>query len=172
VNQAGYLPFRDGCESDHRLICAGFSFRSAFGQVEVKPPQIAIRKLKADDPRLAKRYNRKVKAALVKEGLIQKAFALQVQVGKHERSTELENDYNWIQGRNVQIRKEIESRLRKLRMGGVEWSPKLQKYCDKIELWKMMKKRCKGRRVSTKRICCWMRKTDEMEAFTITSTAI
>ena len=75
-------------------------------------------------------------------------------------------------GRNVQIRKEIESKLRKLRMGGVEWSPKLQKYRDKIELWKMMKKRRKGRRVSTKRIRRWMRKTGEMEAFTITPTEI
>ena len=91
VNGAGYLPFGDGCDSDHRLIWADFSFHSAFGQDEIKPPRISIRKLKADDPRLVKRYNRKVKAALVKEGLIQKAFALQVQAGKHGRRTKCSN---------------------------------------------------------------------------------
>jgi hypothetical protein len=127
VNGAGYLPFGDGCKSDHCLLWADFLFHSAFGQDCIKPPRIPIKKLKADDPRLVKCYNRKVKAALTKEGLIKKAFALQETASKGLSSI-LQQDYNDIQTRNVKIRKDIEAKLRKLRMGGVEWSPKLQKF--------------------------------------------
>ena len=165
VTAAGYLPFGEGCDSDHRLLWADFSYHTAFRQEspsEYRPP---VKKLQANDPRLVKRYNRKIKAELQKSGLIKVAFDLQSKATDQWDDT-LEAEYNSIQEtKSVAIRKKTENKLRKLKMGGIRWSPKLQKYRDKIKLWKMMKKRKLGRQVSTKRIRRWMRKVDYINAF-------
>jgi hypothetical protein len=45
-----------------------------------------------------------------------------------------EQEFNSIQALQTALRKEIEKELRRLRMGGISWSPKLQRYRDQIEL--------------------------------------
>jgi endonuclease/exonuclease/phosphatase family metal-dependent hydrolase len=168
VNAAGYLPFGEGCKSDHRLLWADFSYHTVFGRETPKTYHVPAKKLRSDDPRLVKRYNRKVKAALNREGLIKQAFALQNNITNQGWNLAMETEYNRIHSHNVKIRTQAEKTLRKLRMGGVDWSPKLQKYRDAIELWSMMKKRRLRRKVSTKRIRRWMVKIGRMDAFTIT----
>jgi hypothetical protein len=57
------------------------------------------------------------------------------------------------------IRDKVESGIRKLNMGGIPWSPKLQPYRDTIELWKMIIRKRKGLKISVKRIRRFMSKT-------------
>ncbi len=171
VTAAGYLPFGDGCDSDHRLVWADFSYHTVFGQElpsEYRPPS---KKLRANDPRLVKRYNRKVKSKLKGAGLIQRAFTLQRKAENYWNS-EMEAEYNQIQTASVAIRSDVEKTLRRLKMGGVRWSPRLQKFRDMIELWKMMSKKRRGRRISPKRIRRWMKKVDRMNAFDLSRTEV
>jgi hypothetical protein len=57
------------------------------------------------------------------------------------------------------IRDSVEQGIRKLNMGGVPWSPKLQPYWDTIELWKMIQRKRKGVKISVKIIRQFMTKT-------------
>jgi hypothetical protein len=79
----------------------------------------------------------------------------------------METEYNLIQSSNVTLHQNIEMKLCKLRMGGVEWSPKLQKYHDTIEIWSIMKKWRLKRKLSTKWIQWWMQKIDRMDALNV-----
>ncbi len=131
VTAAGYLPFGKGCESDHRLLWADFSYHTVFGQespAEYKPPS---KKLNANDPQLVKQYNCQVKSELKKAGIIKKAFKLQREA-ENNWNKQLEAKYNAIQDESVAIQKYVENRLRRLKMGGIRWSPQLQKYRDMI----------------------------------------
>jgi endonuclease/exonuclease/phosphatase family metal-dependent hydrolase len=130
VTAAGYLPFGEGCDSDHRLIWADFTYHTVFGQEcpsEYRPP---AKKLRADDPRLVKRYNRQVKSELKKAKLIKAPFLLQ-RKAENTWNIDLEAEFNQVHEDSTNIRKDVESKLRRLKMGGVVWSPRLQKYRDR-----------------------------------------
>ena len=153
------------------LVWADFSYHTVFGQElpsEYRPPS---KKLRSNDPRLVKRYNRKVISKLKGAGLIKQAFDLQRKAENYWNS-ELEAEYNQIQTASVTIRRDVESSLRRLKMGGIRWSPKLQKFRDMIELWKMMSKRRRGRRISPKRIRRWMKKVHRMNAFELSKSEV
>ena len=101
------MPFGEGCSSDHRLVWADFSYHTVFGQElpsEYRPPS---KKLRANDPRLVKRYNRKVKSKLKGAGLIRRAFELQRKAENYWNS-EMEAEYNQIQHESVAIRSDVE----------------------------------------------------------------
>jgi hypothetical protein len=67
-------------------------------------------------------------------------------------SYQLEEKYNRIHTLQTDIRQRVEHRIRKLCMGEVPWSPKLQIFRDKIELWSSLyKKRC-GLKMSNRKI--------------------
>lgn len=170
ITGAGYAPFGEGCESDHRLLWADFSYHTTFGKEYPKTYHAPAKRLRSDDPRLVRLYNRKVKAALNKEKLISRAFLIEELAKKNGWDDKLERAYNKIQQRNIELRKGIEKKLRKLKMGGVQWSPKLQAYRDQIELWSMIVRKKKKLRVSLTRIRRWMHKTSEMEALKNTLT--
>jgi hypothetical protein len=46
----------------------------------------------------------------------------------------METEYNQIKTESIGIQREVESRLQRLKMGGIQWTPKLQIYIDLIEL--------------------------------------
>ena len=69
-----------------------------------------------------------MKAQLNKEGLISRAFLIEELAGKYGWDNDLEKGYNKIHTRSIQIRREEEKQLRKLKMGGIPWSPKLQQF--------------------------------------------
>jgi hypothetical protein len=108
VNAAGYLPFGEGCKSDHQLLWADLSYHTVFGRKTPKTYHIPVKKLRSDDPRLVKRYNRKVKAALNREGLIKQAFALQNNITNQGWNLAMETEYNRIHSHNVKIRTKAE----------------------------------------------------------------
>ena len=92
------------------MIWADFSYHTVFGQEcpsEYRPP---AKKLRADDPRLVKRYNRQVKSELKKEKLIQTAFTIQ-RKAENTWNIDLETEFNQIHEDSAEIRKDVESKL-------------------------------------------------------------
>jgi hypothetical protein len=138
---AGYCPFGEGCPLDHRVLWIDILYEEAFGykpQLLKYPP---IRKLNTKDPRMVKKYNREVKKLLIKTGLAKRLFEVEADSRSNGWSQKHEREYNRIYALHVTLRKQIEHNLRKLRMGKVEWSPKLKQYRLEIELWSMMFKK-------------------------------
>jgi hypothetical protein len=156
---AGYEAFGDACPSDHRALWADFTYEDILG---FSPPPLTspdARRLRTEDPRLTARYNSRVKAALDKERLPEQLFSLEAAARVNGWLEEYERQYNDIQRRQLRIRKDIESSIRKLKTGEVPWSPKLQRFRTEIELWTMILRKRKGVKVSNKRIRRFMRKT-------------
>jgi hypothetical protein len=97
VNGAGYAAFGDGCKSDHRLLWADFLYNTIFGKEDPKTYQAPAKRLRASDPRLVRRYNRKVKSALAKEKLISRVFVIEALAKQNGWDQQLEDRYNTIQ---------------------------------------------------------------------------
>ena len=72
-----------------------------------------------------------------------------------------------IQCQQITMRKEAEQNMRKIRNGGVPWSPKLQSFRDTIELWDLIYKKKIGVRVSSNKIKRLIVATCETEALTV-----
>jgi hypothetical protein len=156
---AGYEAFGKGCPSDHRALWADFTYEDAFGH---SPPPLTspdARRLRAEDPRLADRYNEQLKAALKKRHLPERLFKVEIAATNNGWNAAYEAEYNTIQWEQLALRKGIETNIRKICNGEVPWSPKLQRYRNEIELWSMIWRKRRGVKVSNKRIRKFMKKT-------------
>ena len=107
VTAAGYLPFGEGCDSDHRLLWADFSYHTVFGQECPSEYRTPAKKLRADDPRLVKRYNRQVKSELKKTTLIKSAFTIQ-RKAENTWNTDIETEFNKVHEDSAEIRKDVD----------------------------------------------------------------
>ena len=72
---------------------------------------------------------------------------------------DLQAEFNRLHMETKAVRTTVETKLRKLFMGRVPWSPKLQNHRDTIELWQLIVKKRKRIKVSIKRIRRFMSKT-------------
>mgnify|MGYP000052094621 FL=1 len=106
---------------------------------------------------MVEKYVREVQKALVQTGIAKRLFALEVQAERDGWCDKFQSEYNVIQTLQLKIRKLIEFKLRKLRTGGVPWSPKKQLFRTEIELWSMILRKHKGIKVSNTRIRRFMR---------------
>jgi hypothetical protein len=109
------------------------------------------KRLKAKEPRLTKKYRKQVKAKMASSGfkLRSNNFKLKAKI---EWNQQLQRQYDALQKDNTAIRKEVESKLWKLRMGGVPWSPEITRLRNTIKLWAMMVRKKSRVKVSVKRI--------------------
>jgi hypothetical protein len=164
ISAGGYLPFGDACPSDHRMIWIEIQYSIAFGQSSPEIAKIKPKRLKTSDPRLVKKHNIQVKRAMRDTGFRKRYETFKVRTEQEEMSDELIEQYNALDIENQELRDKIQSRIRKLNMGGVPWSPKLQPYRDTIELWKMIRRKRKGIKISVKRIRRFMAKTGVHDA--------
>ena len=60
---------------------------------------------------------------------------------QHGWSTDLEVEFNSINQHQLQLWKQVEKKLRKLRVGGVPWSPTIQQYRDTIQVLSLLLKK-------------------------------
>jgi hypothetical protein len=163
---AGCEAFGVGCPSDHRVLWADFTYATAFGFNSpplTRPPK--TRRLNNQNPRMVEKYVKEVCKALVETGIAERLFAIESQAEQTGWTPEFQTEYDNIQISQLKIRKLTEFKLRKLRMGGVPWSPKLQTYRTEIELWAMILWKRKGIKVSNIRIRRFMQKSSIWDAF-------
>jgi hypothetical protein len=160
---AGYFAFGDAIPSDHRALWIDFTVEEVLGQDSPPLTKPSARKLKANDPRLVNTYNKRATKAVKKTGLDAQLSELYTKSLSGWNPT-LQEEFNRIHSESNDVRKTVEAKLRKLFMGGVPWSPKLQIYRDTIELWHMVVNKRKRIKVSVKRIRRFMSKTGLWQA--------
>jgi hypothetical protein len=149
---AGCLPFGYGCPSDHRAIWIDLAYDDVFGYKGHPYIPPAIRRLNSRNPHIVEKYRKAVRRELEALGLPLKLRVVHAKAIRDGWSYQLEEEYNRIHTLHTDIQQRVEHRIRKLRMGEVPWSPKLQIFRDKIELWSSLyKKRC-GLKMSTRKI--------------------
>lgn len=104
------------------------------------------------------KYNQTVKKLSIQTGLARHLFDVESNARLNGWNKEYEQQYN-----HIYALYQIKHKLRKLQMGQVKWSPKLQQYCKEIDLWSMMFKKRKGLKISNKRIRRFAKKTGIQE---------
>jgi hypothetical protein len=101
---------------------------------------------------MVKKYNLLVKKAMRDTGFRKKYDLHKAQVDKGMWNDEMIEQYDELDQEDRLLLDKVELGIRKLNMGGVPWSPKLQPFRDTIELWKMILQKRKGLKISVKRI--------------------
>ena len=152
VNRAGYTSFQETNWSDHRGVWVEFSYQEAFGIESYIKAMNQPRKLTCESPKVVLKYNKETKKALEKAGLIRDLKALYRQAGKFGWSDSLAEEYNMIQEKQIEIRKLVESKIRKLKTGAIPWSPTMAETWATILMWKILRKSKEGRKVDKKYI--------------------
>jgi hypothetical protein len=155
----GYLAYGDGTPSDHRILWVDIDYSVLGYDNPISSPK-NIRRLHTRDPRLVEKYNLRVEKALRSTGLLDRLQKIKQEALELGWSDELQEEYNRISTLNTQLRKNIERSIRKLRMGAIPWSPRLQVYRDKIEIWQMLLKKRSGRKISNRKLRRLLCKSD------------
>ena len=151
-SRCGYLPF-DSLPGDHRVLYIDIKVKSFIGHRASNIPSHAARRLKLEDPRVVARYQMELESILISN----KSFVKAKQLQEYVRSTgtfdrKAARDFEHLDSIREAAMHKAEKKCRKLKMGGKQWSPALQRGRDKILLWTLVLRRLLGRNISAKRI--------------------
>ena len=148
--KGGFLEFKR-FPSDHRALWCDFSFHTLFGSL---PPDItpAIkRRLQCEDPRIVNKFCKNYQKYIEQSNLHIKLTNLANSINGPLSPTQ-QSQYEAIDKKRVLFALKAEKKCRKFKMGGVEYSPKMQHQRDRISLWTAVLSKKKGNRVSTRLI--------------------
>ena len=155
VRSAGYLPFGTGV-GDHRPLFVDITIASTLG-VNLSPSKSpSARRLKLNDPRIIHNYNVKLKHYFSHHSLALQVQKLQDRV-TYPLSSSAATEYERLDKIRIQGMQYAERHCRKLKMGGVAWTPELTTIKLKIEVWQLVSRRLTGCLVSARTI---LRKKD------------
>ena len=146
--RAGYLPFGEGGISDHRVLWVDFNYIDILGyngEVFATPEP---RRLNCKIPKIKNKYKKLTRQLILNTGMSEEIQNIQQEARREGMTEELLNRYNKVHKESTKKRKIIEKQIRKLRMGKVPWTPKLQRYRDEITAWENIKKQFSGIKVS------------------------
>lgn len=167
VTKAGYLAHGEGI-GDHRAIWIDITKASALGEKLPELPSYRARRLKCHDPRTVKRYNKLLEDYLRKYGVFDRIYDLSSRVTNpltEKDIVELEK-LDKIREKCMLL---SEAKCRKLKMGGVHWSPILQQARNLIEYYTLSLSRKRGAKVGARYLCRLSKKVDvDASNFSIT----
>ena len=150
IDKAGYLPFGEGV-GDHRALFVDVSLVSVLG-ANLPPIQSArARKLKMKDPRIVKKYNKSLKHFFKRHKLDTRSAKLQ-QNATFPLTPQAAHEYEKLDKIRIEGMKYAEKRCRRLKMGGIPWTPELTDIRVGIEVWMLVLRRNRGCKVSAKTI--------------------
>ena len=119
---------------------------------ELPPPTTYIaRRLKCEDPRVVRAYNRAFKRFLINKGLDFDAHKLADRI-QRPLSSHNQVEYERIDGLRIQGIVYAEKKCRKLKMGGIPWTPELARLRSSIEVWQLVRRRIRHCKVGAKTI--------------------
>ena len=103
---AGYRPFNEGPKSDHRILWVDFVKKSVLGNESprMKPP--SARRLKTQDPRMIKKYNKQTHKAMLSHGLYKKLEEITTEA-KSGWSPQLTEKYDALNKQKIECRSEV-----------------------------------------------------------------
>jgi hypothetical protein len=168
VIAGGYSAFNAGCPSDHRYLWVDVSYKDAFGYSSPPLTNPPIRRLKTQDPKMVEIYNSRVLAAIREEKLDEDLANIDIIARTSGWNGHLEIEYNRINDRQYEIRRDIERNIRKIRAGAIPWSPQLQRHRSCVEIWSLLLKKRKGRKISNNKLRRLLTKTELQGAYSKT----
>ena len=140
VTRAGYDAFDAGCPSDHRLLYIDITTRSIFGFSPQNIYWSQAKRFSGKDPRRRKKYIKYVRKLYDRDKITEAVLEIQTMRNNGTHKSTIINKYNEVHKKITQIRRRAEKHARKLKVGGTQWSPKLQAIRDRIELWHFVKR--------------------------------
>jgi hypothetical protein len=147
----GYLEYGQFTPSDHRAPWIDIKYQVAYGNVLPDIVKAPARRLKCSDPRIVKQFNDTYEAFLRQHKLHEKALHLR----QHHGST-LEPHLQRLYERIDQKRNEgvlyAERRCRKIRMGKVPFSEKVQAASTIVDALSLQLSKLQGRKTSSRLI--------------------
>ena len=156
VKASGYMPHGEGL-GDHRPVWIDIDRYSILGNRLPKLVSSNARRLKTKDPKVRDKYNLILEEFFTKHGIRERTQELLAsysiplsshQITEYEKLDKLREQGMLIAERNC----------RKLKMGGVAWSPELQKLRTIILYLKASISRMKGTKVSARNLLKWSKK--------------
>ena len=136
ATRAGFMAFGE-LPSDHRGIWMDVTYQTAFGHNMQKIIKPQARRLKSDNPIVRKNWTRLYTTFVKSHKLDGKIFKLESEItmGK-EMTIEQQERYDDILTKRHEGIQYADKRCRKLKMGGVPFSPDLKKAGQAIEMWR------------------------------------
>jgi hypothetical protein len=159
VTAGGYYAFDEALQSPHRALWLDIDSESVFGLKAAPLEKAEARRLKTTDPRVVKKYNKILEKELMRLKLPHRLFLLESNVKSGEITQEQAHEYEETHQPALQCKANAERKCRKLKMGGVDWSPEYKKARDQLEIWALLRKKKLGLKVSSRRIRRWICKT-------------
>ena len=148
IRGSGFLPHGSNL-SDHCPVWIDITKDSFIGVKDKLKPTYATRKLKTNDPRVVTRYINHMKDYLSKTRLIERTEKLFGTVNGALTETQ-QLEFEEIDKIRIEAMKFSEKNCRKLKMGEICWSPKVQRVRDKILYLSLSRRRKLNRKVSAK----------------------
>ena len=146
ATKVGYLEHGESL-SDHRPIWIDFDKSSVIGGKAPLKPTFAARRLKTQDPRIVARYKKRLHEILQQHQVLQRSRALMNSISPTGMTNEQIKEYEALDKCKTLAMKIAEKECRKLKMGEIPWSPKLQRMRRRIEYLTLSLRRKCGRKV-------------------------
>ena len=146
--RCGYLAFGNApYKCDHRATWLEININHVFGN-SLTPAKYFARRLKCGDPRVVKKYADNFANSIKQHGLLPRARANQLKAMSGEFTAEDQKEWEAIDKIRIPAMKAALKKCRKLKMGGVPWSPKIQALIDKICAWNLLFRRRNGANIN------------------------
>ena len=144
--RGGFASFK-AFPTDHRLLWCDISHHTIFGVPKLIITPHARRRLKCEDPRVVKSFCKRYHKLLQDNHLFSSATRLKTSI-QGPLTPEQITEYERIDKLRVKFMLAAEKKCRKFKVGGVEFSPKIQHQRDRISLWKHVLSKKQGGKAS------------------------
>lgn len=158
IEKGGFLPFGEGI-GDHRILYIDIDINSWLeGDLQkIVPSQ--IRRLKCEDVRIVRKFLQELRKRLDDRGLRDRVNALYENYHVPLTPTQIQ-EYESIDRFVTECSLTAEKRCRKIRVGGVPFSPVVDKAAKTVYLWSLILSKMSGTKVSTSLIKRLAKKCD------------
>ena len=166
VEQGGYLGFSENIQSDHRCLWIDIDLKRTLGGYEPTKSVRSPRRLAMMDGKSISNYIQIAEQEYLRRKIPESLASLVQSIGDNSNlSPRQQKVFDGIHNQMYEARRIAEKRCRKIRSGGVPWSPATQEVWDRISLWKILLSIASGRPVSSRRLRRLMSKTGLPEAW-------
>jgi hypothetical protein len=150
IQRGGYCPFNT-FPSDHRALWLDITMSNLCGNDMARVLHPQARRLKCNSPSIQKKWTELYLTRLKETNAIQRAYVLQENLVR-PLTPDLILEYEKLRRIRTDARRYADKKCRKLRMGGVPFSPEITQARTKIEMWKMIVSWKLGRKTNTKHL--------------------
>ena len=146
ATKGGFLGFST-FPSDHRLLWCDLSVSMLFDTPQVSITPHNRRRLQCEDPRIVNKFTKKYESLLLQHRLPTDLQTLLQSISGPLNPSQ-QQEYERLDKLRVRSMLQAEQTCRKFKLGGIEFSPKIQHQRDRINLWRNVQSKMRGNKVS------------------------